>query len=203
MILEWLPVKIPSISTGEMLRAEIAAGTELGERTKAVIAAGGLVDDGIINQMLAARISKPDCAGGFMLDGYPRTAQQAVYLDSLLAQRNEPAPIVIHLDVPMDALVGRMMCRRQCGECGRMFNILSKRPKVPGKCDACGGPLRVRKDDREEVIKERLRTYELQTQPVLNHYYSGDYHHIGADMSQSYIFEEITRVLGPRVQSTR
>ncbi len=199
MILDWLPFKIPAISTGEMLRAEIAAGTELGERTKAVIAAGGLVGDDIIDALLAARIAKPDCKDGFLLDGYPRTVPQAEFLDRLLAERKIPAPIVIHLDVRLDALVGRMMCRRMCGECGRMFNILSKRPRVPGRCDACGGPLTVRKDDREEVIKERLRTYELQTQPVLNHYTDGDYHHIPADMSTSYIFDEITRVLGPRL----
>ena len=199
MILDWLPFRIPAISTGEMLRAEIAAGTELGLRTKAVIASGGLVGDDTINELLAARIAKPDCADGFLLDGYPRTVPQAEYLDELLAGRGLPEPLVLHLDVRLDALVGRMMCRRQCGDCGRMFNILSKRPKTPGKCDVCGGPLTVRKDDQESVIKERLRTYELQTQPVLNHYRSRDYHHIAADMSQSYIFDEITRVIGPRL----
>jgi len=201
MILDWLPARIPAISTGEMLRAEIAAGTELGRCTQAVIASGGLVGDEIINQLLAARVDRPDCRDGFLLDGYPRTIPQAEFLDGLLEDRRMPRPVVIHLDIPLDALVGRMMCRRQCGDCGRMFNILSRRPKVPGKCDACGGPLTVRRDDREEVIKERLRTYELQTQPVLNHYRDGDYHRIPADMSQSYIFEEITKVLGPRLRA--
>lgn len=197
MILDWLKVKIPSISTGEMLRAEIAAKTPLGLETKAIITAGGLVGDDLINSMLAARIDRPDCKNGFMLDGYPRTLEQAEFLDSLLVERGLPLPVVIHMDVPADVLVGRIVCRRLCAQCGQMYNILSKRPKTPGRCDECGGHLMVRKDDREDVIRERLRTYEAQTTPVLSHYYNANYCHIPGDRSPMYIFEAITTFLEP------
>jgi adenylate kinase len=197
MILDWLKVKIPSISTGEMLRAEIAAKTPLGFETKATIAAGGLVGDETINTMLASRIDQPDCQNGFMLDGYPRTLDQADYLDHLLAERHLPPPVVIHLDVPADVLVGRIVCRRLCARCGAMFNILSKRPKSPGRCDECGGHLMVRKDDQEDVIRERLKNYEAQTAPVLSHYYNANYCHIPGDRSPMYIFETITNFLEP------
>jgi adenylate kinase len=195
LIIEWLGNTIPSVSTGDMLRAEIAADTPLGRQTQSIIAAGGLVPDDLINAALASRIRQPDCQRGFMLDGYPRTVEQAQYLDALLASRNLPAPVVIHLDVPADVLVGRMVSRRQCLQCGQMFNILSKRPKVEGRCDDDGAPLAMRKDDREDVIRERLRTYEEVTRPVVAHYPSDRYFQIAGDRSAPYIFEEITRVL--------
>lgn len=195
LIIEWLGNSIPSISTGDMLRAEIAAGSPLGLKTQAIMAAGGLVSDDLINDALAARIQQPDCRGGFMLDGYPRTVEQAQFLDKLLADRNLPAPLVIHLDVPAEVLVGRMISRRQCTKCGLMYNILSKRPKVAGRCDADGAPLMVRKDDREDVIRERLRTYEEMTHPVLSHYPGDRYFQISGDRSAPYIFEEITSIL--------
>ena len=195
LIIQWLGNTIPSISTGDMLRAEIAAGTPLGLETQSIIAAGGLVPDDLINVALCSRIQQPDCQRGFMLDGYPRTVEQAQYLDQLLASRNLSAPVVIHLDVPADVLVGRMVSRRQCPQCGEMFNILSKRPKIEGRCDDDGTPLVVRRDDREDVIRERLRTYEDVTRPVLDHYPRDRYFQIAGDRSAPYIFEEITRIL--------
>jgi adenylate kinase len=195
LIIQWLGNGIPAISTGDMLRAEIAAGTPLGRTTQSIIAAGGLVSDDLINAALCARVSRPDCRSGFLLDGYPRTVEQAQYLDELLAARNLPPPVVIHLDVPDDVLVGRMVSRRQCSKCGQMFNILSKRPKSAGLCDDDGAPLVVRKDDREDVIRERLRAYKELTRPVLGHYPSDRYFQISGDRSEPYIFEEITRIL--------
>jgi adenylate kinase len=191
----WLGYTIPSISTGDMLRAEIAAATPLGLQTQAIIAAGGLVPDDMINAALCSRIQQPDCRRGFMLDGYPRTVEQAEYLDRLLAAHDSPPPVVIHLDVPADVLIGRMISRRQCSQCGQMFNILSKRPKVAGRCDSDGARLIVRKDDQEDVIRERLRTYQEVTRPVLSHYPSNRYFQISGDRSAPYIFEEITRTL--------
>jgi adenylate kinase len=195
LIIEWLGKSIPSISTGDMLRAEIAAGSALGQQTQAIMAGGGLVPDDLINAALESRISQPDCANGFLLDGFPRTVEQAEFLDRVISARKLPAPVVIHLDVPADVLVGRMMSRRQCTRCGQMFNILSKRPKVVGRCDDDGAPLVVRKDDQEEVIRERLRTYEAMTRPVLGHYPSDHYFQISGDRSAPYIFEAITHIL--------
>ncbi len=193
--MDWLRPKIPSISTGDLFRAEMAAGTSLGLEAQAIVTAGGLVPDSLVNRMLCARIGQPDCAHGFMLDGYPRTVEQAEYFDRLVAARRLPASVVIHLDVPADVLVGRMMSRRQCSKCGRMYNVLSMRPKAEGICDDDGAPLIMRKDDREDIIRERLRTYEEVTRPVLNYYPSERYFQISGDRSSAYIFEEITQVL--------
>ncbi len=178
-----------------MLRAEIAAGTPLGQKTKEIIAAGGLVDDELINQILCSRISRPDCRDGFLLDGYPRTVEQADFLDKVLAGRGLPPPVVIHLDVPSHVLIGRMISRRQCPKCNRMFNILTERPRVPGRCDDCGTPLVVRKDDQENVIRERIKTYKEVTRAVLAHYASTQHHQISGDRSTSYIFEEIQKII--------
>ena len=201
LIIEWLGKSIPSISTGDMLRGEIAAGTALGRQTQAIMAAGGLVPDELINEALAARIQQSDCVRGFMLDGYPRTVEQAIFLDKLLEERAFPPPVVIHLDVPADVLVGRMVSRRQCPRCGQMYNILSRRPKIVGRCDSDGEPLVMRRDDREEVIRERIRTYEEMTRPVLTHYPSKRYFQISGDRSEPYIFEEIVHILEPLVRN--
>jgi adenylate kinase len=192
----WL--KVPSISTGDMLRAEIRAGSEMGKAAQATIAAGGLVSDDLVNQILACRISKPDCQRGFILDGYPRTVEQAEFLDRFLDEHSMGRPVVLHFDVPKDALIGRMSARRFCAKCGRTYNILSVRPKSPGRCDADGEPLMIRKDDREDVIRERLRAYDELTRPILAHY--SDYHHIHGDRSPAYIFEAITSILEPVLQ---
>ena len=199
LIIDWMRTHhgeaIPAISTGEMLRGEIAAGTELGRNVQATMAAGGLVSDDMINAALAARIEKPDCANGFMLDGYPRTVEQAEFLDGVLRQRGFGQPVVIHLDVPADVLVGRIVSRRQCSTCGRMFNVLSDRPRVDGRCDDDGAPLVTRKDDQEDIVRHRLRTYNEMTRPVIAHYPSNRYFQIMGDRSQAYIFEEITGIL--------
>ena len=196
MIIDWLKVKIPCISTGDMFRAEMAA-KDAARHGSAVRSSprAALSPDDLVNKMLCSRISQPDCIHGFMLDGYPRTVEQAEYLDGLVAARGLPSPVIIHLDVPADVLVGRMVSRRQCSKCGQMYNILSKRPKVPGQCDDDGAPLIARKDDREDVIRERLRTYEDVTRPILSHYPSDRYFQISGDRSSTYIFEEITHIL--------
>lgn len=193
LIVDWL--NIPAISTGDMLRGEMKAGTDLGKAAQAAVVAGSLVSDDLVNRILKARISQPDCRGGFVLDGYPRTVEQAQFLDAALVEMGTDKPVVLHFDVPADALIGRMTSRRWCPKCGRTYNILSVRPKSPGKCDEDGEPLVVRKDDREDVIRERLRAYDELTRPILAHYH--DYHHIHGDRSPTYIFEEITGILEP------
>jgi adenylate kinase len=196
-ISHWLG--IPAISTGDMLREEIKAGSALGNAAKSIMASGGLVGDDLVNRMLAQRVSLPDCAHGFLLDGYPRTVDQAEYLDDLLETRQFHMPIVLHLDVPMDALVGRLSSRRQCPTCKRIYNLLHQPPRTPGICDDDGTPLITRKDDSEEVVTERIRTYDEVTRPVLAYYQDRKYYQIRGDRSPGYIFEEITGILEPVV----
>jgi len=197
LITNWLG--IPAISTGDMLRAEIQAGTALGDAARSIMASGGLVGDDLVNEMLALRVAQPDCQRGFLLDGYPRTVQQAEYLDRLVNERGLPKPIILHLDVPMDALVGRMTSRRQCPKCGRIYNLLHQPPRKAGFCDDDGTPLVSRKDDQEDVVRERIRTYDELTRPVLAYYQDRNYYQIRGDRSPSYIFEEITGILEPLV----
>jgi adenylate kinase len=162
--------QIPAISTGEMFRAEVKAGTELGKTAAAIMAAGGLITDDITNAIVAGRIAQPDCAGGFMLDGYPRTVPQAQYFGNVLRERGLPAPIVVHMDVPDEALVSRLTARRQCPVCKRIYNLLSQPPRVAGKCDDDGAELSTRADDQEDTIRQRLKAYNELTGPILQWY---------------------------------
>lgn len=193
LITNWL--NIPAISTGEMLRAEIHARTDLGRAAQTIMAAGGLVGDTLVNDMLAARIECSDCSSGFLLDGYPRTVEQAEFLDRLVATRGLSRPVVLHLDVPEDALIGRMTSRRQCPKCSRVYNLLHQPPRTAGMCDDDGTTLVTRKDDQEHIFRERLRAYDELTRPVLAHYHDRNYFQIRGDRSPNYIFEEITGVL--------
>lgn len=187
--------KITAISTGDILRSEMKAGTELGRKAQDIMDAGGLVGDGLVNDMLVARIAKPDCKDGFLLDGYPRTVEQARFLDQILAGHRFPSPIVFHLDVPEDVVVGRITARRQCPICHRIYNALYQPPRVAGICDFDGGVLFTRKDDTEETVRERLRAYNLLTDPVIGHYRGGNYHRIDGTQSPDAVFQEIEAVL--------
>jgi adenylate kinase len=162
--------RIPAISTGEMFRAECKAGTDLGKAALTIMSQGGLVGDDIVNGMLANRISQPDCAAGFLLDGYPRTVPQAEMFTALLRERGLPEPVVIHMDVPDSVLVARLTARRQCPQCKRIYNLNSQPPRVAERCDDDGAALLTREDDKEEVIRQRLHAYEQQTGPILNFY---------------------------------
>lgn len=197
LITNWL--HIPAISTGDMLRAEITAGSPLGKLAGSIMASGGLVGDDLVNQMLKLRVCQPDCESGYLLDGYPRTVEQADFLDNLLVERGVSSPLVLHLDVPNDALIGRMTSRRQCPQCQRIYNLLHQRPKTAGICDDDAAPLITRKDDKEEVVRERLRMYDDVTRPVLAYYQYRNYYQIRGDRSPTYIFEAITGVLEPLV----
>src|SRR5689334_5409486 len=180
-----------------MLRGEIAAGSDLGKAAKSIMASGGLVGDQLVNEMLKVRVCQPDCQDGFLLDGYPRTVEQAEFLEGLLEENGVPAPLLLHLDVPNDALVGRISSRRQCPNCQRVYNLLHQPPKVHGVCDDDGAALITRKDDQEQVVRERLRMYEAVTRPVLAYFQYRNYFQIRGDRSPGYIFEEITGVLEP------
>ena len=153
-----------------MFRAECKAGTELGKMASAIMAAGGLITDDITNAIVAHRIAQPDCANGFLLDGYPRTVPQARAFGAVLKEKGLPEPIVIHIDVPGEALVARLTARRQCPKCFRIYNLLSQPPRTEGVCDDDGAALTSRADDQEATIRQRLRAYDEQTGPVLGWY---------------------------------
>src|SRR5215510_3499733 len=155
-------LKIPAISTGEMLRAEVETGTPLGQEAAEILAAGQLVSDEIVNGMLINRLSQPDCKKGFLLDGYPRTVPQALFLDGQLAKMGFPPPTIFHLATPPSVLIERIASRRQCPKCGRIYNLLFKPPRKPGVCDDDGTKLIRRPDDTVEVVKARLDAYEQQ-----------------------------------------
>jgi adenylate kinase len=158
---------IPAISTGEMFRAECKAGTELGKAACSILASGGLVSDELVNGIVASRIARPDCKDGFLLDGYPRTVPQAIQFSALVRERALPLPVVIHLDVPDEALVTRLTARRQCPQCKHIYNAILQPPRVAGVCDQDGAALITRDDDREEVVRRRLRAYDELTGPIL------------------------------------
>jgi adenylate kinase len=153
-----------------MFRAECKAGTPIGKMACGILARGELVPDGIVNEIVAGRIARRDCANGFLLDGYPRTVPQAAYFRNLLTERRWPGPVVVHLDVPVSSLVARLTARRQCPKCLSIYNLLSHPPRRDGHCDRDAERLITREDDREEVIRERMRAYRELTDPVLAWY---------------------------------
>lgn len=161
---------IPQISTGDMFREHVAKGTELGKKAKVIMESGALVPDEIVIGMVAERIAQADCARGFLLDGFPRTRAQAERLEALLAERKLPAALVVNLNVSYNSLIRRLTGRRTCAGCGAIYNVFHRPPQTEGKCDACGGALTQRADDREEVIRERLKEYESKTAPLAEFY---------------------------------
>ena len=159
------------LSTGDMLRAAVAAGTEIGLKAKAVMAAGELVSDEIVDGILSARLDQDDVARGFILDGYPRTAVQAASLDRLLQQKGLRLDHVIELEVDEDALVDRITGRFTCASCNTPYHNRYKRPQTEGVCDVCGGQdFKRRADDNERSVRTRMAEYRAKTAPILPHY---------------------------------
>ena len=162
---------IPQLSTGDMLRAAVARGSAIGRAAKAVMEAGQLVSDEIINGIVAERLDEPDCGNGFVLDGYPRTVAQAEALDAMLSERGLALDGVIEIQVDADALIERIAGRFACARCGEGYHDRFKRPKTPGVCDVCGATEFIRrKDDNAETVRARLAAYAAQTAPLLPYY---------------------------------
>lgn len=162
---------IVQLSTGDMLRAAVAAGTEIGKQAKAVMEAGNLVSDDIVVGIISERIDEPDCADGFILDGFPRTLAQAEALDTLLAEKNMALDAVIEMRVDDAAMVARVSGRYTCANCGAGYHDTNLKPKVDGVCDRCGGKeFKRRADDNAETVATRLAEYHELTAPLLPYY---------------------------------
>ncbi len=161
---------IPHISTGDILRANVREGTELGTQAKRYMDAGDLVPDEVIIGMVGDRLNEPDARSGFLFDGFPRTVPQAEALEQLLVERETPLMVVLRLAVAKAEVIERLTGRRTCEECGRIFHLTYDPPTADGRCDDCGGQLAQRDDDREDVVLNRLEVYAAQTEP-LEHFY--------------------------------
>ncbi len=190
-------LNIPHISTGDMLRDQIRQDGVLGRAVGAKMAAGALVLDDVVNRMVQERLSQPDAAPGFILDGYPRTIAQAEYLCRWLDGRGI-REVVIHLAVDYNIIIARLTGRRQCPRCGTLYNLATQPPRVDSLCDLDGEALVIRDDDREEVIRERLDAYEQQTHPVLKFYLSAGRRVIEVDASNDppeVVFQKICQAM--------
>jgi len=162
--------QVPQISTGDLLRAAVAAGTPLGQQAKAIMERGELVPDELVIGIIRERLAEPDAERGFILDGFPRTVPQAKALDELLTDLDRPLQAAILLEADEEAIVQRISGRRVCERCGAVYNIYTNPPAREGVCDVCGGPLVQRPDDNEATVRQRLRVYREQTAPVLDFY---------------------------------
>lgn len=161
---------IPQISTGDLLRAAVSAGTALGKEAKSYMDKGELVPDSVVLGMVEERLKQDDCKKGFILDGFPRNTKQAEELDAMLAGVKMSLTAALNVDVPLGILMQRLTGRRTCKACGQMFNIYTSAPQKEGICDKCGGALFQRDDDKEETIKKRLDVYSAQTAPLIDYY---------------------------------
>jgi adenylate kinase len=161
---------VPQISTGDALRAAVKAGTDQGKRAKKFMDAGELVPDEVVIGIVGERIKESDCAGGFLLDGFPRTTSQADALAEILTEAGRAIDHVVCIQVEKEEVVERLSGRRSCRACGYPHHVRFNPPEKEGICDKCGGELYQRDDDREEAIRQRLETYESQTQPLIDYY---------------------------------
>ncbi len=162
--------RIPHVSTGDLLRANLAAGTPLGLQAKAAMDAGQLVSDDLVLAIIRDRLKNPDAKKGFILDGFPRNIPQANALDTMLRNIGQPLDAAILMEVDFDILMQRLTGRRTCENCGAAYNVYTNPPRLEDQCDRCGGPLHHRADDNEETIGNRLRVYEGQTKPLIGYY---------------------------------
>ncbi|MCD8224738.1 MAG: adenylate kinase [Clostridiales bacterium] len=188
---------IPHISTGDIFRANIKGGTELGKKAKAYMDEGKLVPDDVTIGMLLDRISEADCAGGYVLDGFPRTIPQAESLTEALRKRGEKLDYAIDVNVPDASIVTRMAGRRACLACGATYHIVYNAPKTEGVCDSCGEKLVLRDDDKPETVQKRLTVYHDQTQPLFQYYeQAGILKTVDGTQDLNQVFSDIVAILG-------
>lgn len=161
---------IPHIATGDIFREAVKKGTVLGKKAKEYMERGALVPDEIVNGIVEERIRNRDCSDGFVLDGYPRTLDQAKALDEMLERMGRSIDLVLNISVSEENVVERISKRRICRRCGAVYHLITNPPKKDGVCDRCGGELYQREDDKEEVVRNRLKVYHSQTEPIVNYY---------------------------------
>ena len=183
----------PKISTGDLLREAVQEKTPLGKKAEAAMNRGDLVNDEIVMQMVEARLAREDCQKGYTLDGFPRNIPQAHMLEGIADQRDE---VVLDIQMSEQNLIERLSSRRICSRCGNIYNLSVKAPTQPGVCDACSAELVQRQDDKPEVVLERLRIYQLETEPLIAYYQKKtNYHPIEGDRSIKSVFQSIQEVL--------
>ena len=188
---------IPHISTGDIFRANIKEGTELGKKAKTYMDKGELVPDELVVDLVVDRLAKDDTVKGYVLDGFPRTIPQAEALDAALAKRNEKVDFAIDVNVPDENIVKRMSGRRACVGCGATYHIVNVPPKKEGICDTCGGELILRDDDKPETVLNRLSVYHEQTQPLIDYYTKeGILKTVDGTVPMMDVFSAITAILG-------
>lgn len=189
--------QIPHISTGDIFRANIKGGTELGMKAKAFMDQGMLVPDEITIGMLMDRIAQADCANGYVLDGFPRTIPQAESLTKALAGKGEAVDYAINVDVPDENIINRMSGRRACLGCGATYHVQFNPPVKEGVCDTCGQDLVLRDDDKPETVKKRLDVYHQQTQPLIDYYKTaGVLAEVDGTQPMDIVFQGIVEILG-------
>ena len=188
---------IPHISTGDIFRANIKNGTELGKKAKTYMDQGLLVPDELVVELVVDRIQQDDCKNGFVLDGFPRTIPQAEALDAALEKINEKMDYAIDVDVPDENIINRMSGRRACLNCGATYHIVSIPTKVEGICDRCGSQIVLRDDDKPETVKKRLEVYHEQTQPLIDYYKKQDIlRTVDGVQPMEDVFNAIVEILG-------
>lgn len=188
---------IPHISTGDIFRANIKNGTELGKKAKQYMDQGALVPDELTCDLVMDRIQQDDCKNGFVLDGFPRTIPQAEALYAALGKINEKMDYAIDVDVPDENIVNRMSGRRACLNCGATYHLISIPPKVEGICDRCGSEIVLREDDKPETVQKRLKVYHEQTQPLIDYYKNqGILKSVDGTQPMDEVFKAIVTILG-------
>lgn len=189
--------QIPHVSTGDIFRANIKEGTELGMEAKGYMDKGLLVPDELTVKILLDRVASEDCKNGYVLDGFPRTIPQAEVLDKALQELNEKLDFAINVDVPDENIISRMAGRRACLKCGATYHVVNIPPKTEGICDNCGQELVLREDDKEETVAKRLQVYHEQTKPLIDYYEKqGILKDVDGTQSMEAVSEAIIKLLG-------
>lgn len=190
-------LKVPHISLGDLLREAVRNRSKVGEIAKSYLDAGKLVPDKVAIDVAEEAVSKKECRNGFVIDGFPRTLEQAVLFDGLLNKLGFNLRKVLYIDIPLEEILKRLTGRRSCRKCGAVYHLTFNPPKKDGICDACGGELYQRRDDTDEVIKVRYEVYKDQTSPLIDHYKkTGKLVYINGVRDVSEVFKEVSKAVG-------